>query len=169
MNASLFKLRTLALLAMILLAAPVGQARTITLKPEAVDAFAALSESHPRSGWAAQQIDPTLFVSHPPIGGASTSYLVRYSFDQIPKGNRITHAEWVIPAGPPTTCTVTVWRVLAEWGIGVCHQFRRVHPQRQEWSVPGARGRSVDRATKPTGNGKTWSFGTAARPRIAAG
>ncbi len=154
MNASLFKLRTLALLAMILLAAPVGQARTITLKPEAVDAFAALSESHPRSGWAAQQIDPTLFVSHPPIGGASTSYLVRYSFDQIPKGNRITHAEWVIPAGPPTTCTVTVWRVLAEWGIGVCHQFRRVHPQRQEWSVPGARGRSVDRATKPTGNGK---------------
>jgi len=142
------------LLSLLLLAHSAASARTITLKPEAVDAFAVLSENHPRSGWAAQQIDPTLFVSNPPIGGPGTSYLVRYSFDQIPRGNRITHAEWVIPAGPATTSTVTVWRVLAEWGIGVCHQFRMAHPRRLEWSVPGARGRSVDRATKPTGGGK---------------
>jgi len=154
MNASHSKLRAFVLLALLAFATTTGQARTITLKPEAVDAFAVLSESHPRSGWAAQQVDPSLFISNPPIGGASTSYLVRYSFDQIPKGNRITHAEWGIPAGPPTACTVTVWRVLAEWGIGVCHQFRMVHPKRLEWSVPGARGRSVDRATKPTGSGK---------------
>ena len=131
-----------------------GQARTITLKPEAVDAFAVLSESHPRSGWAAQQIDPTLFVSNPPIGGPGTSYLIRYSFEQIPPGNRITRAEWVIPAGSSLAGTVTVWRVLAEWGIGVCHQFRMVHPKRLEWSLPGARGRSVDRAGRPTGGGK---------------
>lgn len=147
-------LRLLTLLSLLLLAHSAASARTITLKPEAVDAFAVLSENHPRSGWAAQQIDPTLFVSNPPIGGPGTSYLVRYSFDQIPRGNRITHAEWVIPAGPATTSTVTVWRVLAEWGIGVCHQFRMAHPRRLEWSVPGARGRSVDRATKPTGGGK---------------
>ncbi len=153
MKVSLSKLRIHAVLAMLAFVTTAGQARTITLKPEAVDAFAVLSESHPRSGWAAQQIDPTLFVSNPPIGGVGTSYLVRYSFDQIPKGNRITHAEWVIPAGPATTSTVTVWRVVAEWGIGVCQQFRMVHPKRQEWSVPGARGRSVDRATKPTGSG----------------
>jgi len=131
-----------------------ASARTITLKPEAIDAFATLSESHPRSGWAAQQIDPSLYVSNPPIGAPNTSCLIRYSFDQIPKGNRITHAEWVIPAGPAAASTVSVWRVIAEWGIGVCHQFRMVHPKRLEWSVPGARGRSVDRATRPTGSGK---------------
>ena len=131
-----------------------ASARTITLKPEAIDAFATLSENHPRSGWAAQQIDPALYVSNPPIGAPNNSCLIRYSFDQIPKGNRITHAEWVIPAGPAAASTVSVWRVIAEWGIGVCHQFRMIHPKRLEWSVPGARGRSVDRATRPTGSGK---------------
>ncbi len=153
-NRCLRRLAIWLLVPLLAFLATTASARTITLKPEAVDAFATLSESHPRSGWAAQQIDPTLFVSNPPIGGANTSYLVRYSFDQIPKGNRITHAEWVVPVGFAATSTVTVWRVLAEWGIGVCHQFRMVHPKRLEWSVPGARGRSVDRATKPTGSGK---------------
>ena len=145
---------TLLPILLLVLTTSTASARTITLKPEAIDAFATLSENHPRSGWAAQQIDPALYVSNPPIGAPNTSCLIRYSFDQIPKGNRITHAEWVIPAGPAAASNVTVWRVIAEWGIGVCHQFRMVHPKRLEWSVPGARGRSVDRATRPTGSGK---------------
>ena len=89
-----------------------------------------------------------------PITSASTSYLLRYSFDQIPKGQRITHAEWVIPASGAAACTVHVWRVTAEWGIGACHQYRMTWPKRLEWSVAGARGKSVDRATNPTGSGK---------------
>lgn len=131
-----------------------AQARTITLKPEALDAFATLSENAPRNGWASQQVDSSLYLSNPPITSASTSYLLRYSFDQIPKGQRITHAEWVIPASGAAACTVHVWRVIADWGIGACHQYRMTWPKRLEWSVAGARGKSIDRATSPTGNGK---------------
>lgn len=131
-----------------------AQARTITLKPEALEAFATLAEHAPRNGWAAQQVDTSLYLSNPPITSASTSYLLRYSFDQIPKGQRITHAEWVIPASGAAACTVHVWRVTAEWGIGACHQYRMTWPKRLEWSVAGARGKSVDRATNPTGSGK---------------
>jgi hypothetical protein len=146
--------RALLLLALLLAASVSASARTITLNPDAVDAFAALCESHPRSGWAAHQVDPSLYISNPPIGAPNTSFLIRYSFDQIPKGNRITHAEWTIPAGPAATATVTIWRVLADWGIGASHRFRMVHPKKLEWSMPGARGKSVDRATHPTGTAK---------------
>ena len=144
----------LAALLLLCCAALTASARTITLKPDALDAFATLSESHPRNGWAAQEAEPALFLSNLPVGTPGTSFLLRYSFDQIPKGNRITHAEWIIPCRPPSATTVNVWRVIADWGIGVCHQYRMAYPKRIEWSVPGARGKSVDRATKPTGTGK---------------
>ena len=38
-----------------------------------------------------------------------------------------------------------VWRVLPEWGIGACFQYRMTYPKKQEWSVAGARGKSTDR------------------------
>jgi hypothetical protein len=145
-------LRGIALL--LCLAVSPLMARTVTLKPQALDAFAALSEKLPRNGWATNQHDATLASSNPPITTPTTSYLMRYSFDQIPKGQRITHAEWVIPAGLNAITTVNVWRVLAEWGVGVCHQYRMTYPNRLEWSVAGARGKSIDRATNPTGTGK---------------
>ncbi len=145
--------RVLGLL-LFVFAAPSSPARTITLKPDAVDAFAALAESNPRSGWATQQVDPSLYLSNFPVGTPGASFLLRYSLDQIPKGNRITHAEWLIPCRPPSTTTVTVWRVLAEWGIGVCYQYRMAYPKKVEWSVAGARGKSVDRATRPTAAAK---------------
>ena len=131
-----------------------ASARTITLNADAIDAFAVLSDKTPHNGWAAQELEPGLFVSNPPVASAATSFLLRYSFAQIPPGQRITHAEWVIPGGLAATATVKVWRVIPEWGLGVCQQFRMVHPRRLEWSVPGARGKSVDRATNPTGSGK---------------
>ena len=131
-----------------------ASARTITLNADAIDAFAVLSDKTPRNGWAAQELEPGLFVSNPLVASATTSFLLRYSFAQIPPGQRITHAEWIIPGGLAATATVKVWRVIPEWGLGVCQQFRMVHPRRLEWSVPGARGKSVDRATNPTGAGK---------------
>ena len=136
------------------LAATLAPARTITLKPDALDAFAVLAENHPRNGWAAQPIDASLYLSNPPLAAPNTSFIVRYSFAQLPPGQRITHAEWIIPGGAAAAGTVTVWRVIADWGIGVSHQFRMAYPKPLPWSVPGARGKSIDRATKPTGTGK---------------
>lgn len=138
--------RVLLLLA--LLVAASAPARTITLNPDAVDAFAALCESHPRSGWAAHQVDPSLYISNPPIGAPNTSFLIRYSFDQIPKGNRITHAEWTIPAGPAATATVTIWRVLADWGIGRIPPLPHGPPQKARM-VHARRARQIRRSRDP--------------------
>jgi hypothetical protein len=127
-------------------------ARTVTLKPNAMEEFAALSESHPRNGWACYNYDYTRYQCEPPATGPTTSCIIRYSLDQIPKGMRITHAEWVIAHNVSAT-TVHVWRVLADWGIGACHQYRMTYPKKLEWSVPGARGKSTDRATNQTASG----------------
>lgn len=131
-------------------------ARTITLKPQAMEAFAALAERSPLNGWASYYYynDGSIrdFTSDPPVGDQRTSFLLRYSLDQIPKGMRITHAEWVI-AHNVSSSTVHVWRVLTDWGLGACHQYRMTYPKKVEWSVPGARGKSTDRATNQTAAG----------------
>jgi hypothetical protein len=142
-----------AVSACLLALVPPAFCRTITLKPEALDAFAALSEAHPMNGWACFNYDGTRYVSSVPGVGPSNSLLVRYSLDQIPKGMRITHAEFTI-AHNVSSAKVNVWRILAEWGLGVCHQFRMTHPEKRAWSVAGARGKSTDRATNPTASGK---------------
>ena len=131
-----------------------ASARTITLKPQvAIDGFAALSESHPLNGWASYNYDYTRYISDPPGAGPSVGYLIRYSLDEIPEGMRITRAEWTIAHNVSNT-TVSVWRVLQEWGLGACHQYRMKLPEKKEWSVPGARGQSTDRATNPTATGR---------------
>jgi hypothetical protein len=127
--------------------------RTITLKPEALDSYATLSEAHPMNGWASYNYDGTRYVSSVPGMSPSNSMLLRYSLEQIPKGMRITHAEFTI-AHNVSGAKVNVWRVLAEWGLGVCHQFRMTYPEKREWTVAGARGKSTDRATNPTTSGK---------------
>jgi len=137
---------------LILTALPLS-ARTITLKPEALDAFAVLSEANTINGWASYNYDYTRYTADTPGGGPATSYLLRYSLAQIPKGMRITHAEWTI-AHNVSSANVNVWRVLAEWGLGVCYQYRATYPQKLEWSVPGAKGKSTDRATNPTATGQ---------------
>jgi hypothetical protein len=41
-----------------------------------------------------------------------------------------------------------VRRLLANWGAGVCHQYRMTRPKKEEWKQAGARGASTDRAPK---------------------
>src|SRR4051812_30621444 len=117
-------IRTALLMPALLLALTVQDAfaRTITLKPEALEAYATLSVAHPMNGWASYNYDGTRYISDPPGAGPATSLLLRYSLDQIPKGMRITHAEWTI-AHNVSGAKVNVWRVLAEWGPGACHRF----------------------------------------------
>ncbi len=128
-------------------------ARTIIIKADALDSFAALSETNVRNGWATYNYDNTRYINSSSGGGPATSYLLRYSLDQIPKGMRITRAEWTIAHNVAST-KVNVWRVLADWGIGACFQYRTTYPKQQEWSVAGARGKSTDRATNPTASGQ---------------
>ncbi len=135
-----------------LLAAPL-HARTISLSSESLEAFAALSETNTINGWACYNYDYTRYTGVALGGGPQTSYLLRYSLDRIPKGMRITHAEWTI-AHNVSGANVNVWRVLADWGLGVCYQYRKTYPEKTEWSIAGAKGKSIDRATNPTATGQ---------------
>ncbi len=105
------------------------------------------------NGWACYNYDYTRYAGASLGGGPQTSYLFRYSLDRIPTGMRITHAEWTI-AHNISSAHVNVWRLLAEWGLGVCYDYRMTYPKKVEWSVAGAKGKSTDRATNPTATGQ---------------
>ena len=126
-------------------------ARTITLTAEDADEMAAISPLAPRLSWVMGQPTPGVFNAQPTLYWSSPiALLMRFPVkDHIPKGQRVTKAELTIApnyvAGIPE---VHVRRVLAEWGTGVCHQYRMTYPQKLEWAQPGARGNATDRANK---------------------
>jgi hypothetical protein len=134
---------------LLLIAAPVS-ARTITLTVEDCDQMAVLSAKAPRLGWAAYLAAATTYTSENSLQMfPDMALLMRFPLTAIPKGQRITKAELIVPvdyvAGAPQ---LSVRRLVADWGIGVCHQYRRTHPEKVEWTQPGARGASTDRHNK---------------------
>ncbi len=132
--------------------AGVSHARTITLAAEDLDQMAVLSARMPRLGWAPFQAGQGVYTPHGQMQlYPDMTVLMRYSLTKVPKDQRITKAELFLPvdyvAGKPE---VSVRRVVAEWGIGVCHLYRRTYPDRVEWAQPGARGAATDRHGKDT-------------------
>jgi hypothetical protein len=126
-------------------------ARTITLTAEDCDQMAALSALAPRLSWAMHRANDGVYNSQNTLyWSTNIAVLMRFPFkDLIPRDQRITKAELTIApsyiAGVPE---VHVRRILADWGTGVCHKYRMVHPQKLEWAEPGGRGISTDRANK---------------------
>ncbi len=132
-------------------------ARTITITAESCDEMACISALVPRLSWAMGG-DNKINNAHGTLYfNSNTALFLRFPIkDLIPKGQRITKAELTIApnyiAGIPE---INVRRLLAEWGSGVCYQYRMTYPQKIEWSQPGARGNSSDRANK---NSATFKF-----------
>lgn len=130
------------------------RARTIELTAQRIDKMAFLSEEGPRQSWAAREISAGIFVNDRLDLDNSRSVLIRYNLDVIPPQQRIAHAEWVIPIEsrrPSTGARLFVWRMLADWGAGAGHRYRLTVPDEPiPWALPGARGNSSDRATRPT-------------------
>jgi hypothetical protein len=141
-----------ALLALVVLAGP-ARCRTLVLEAaETADRMAAIAEDAPLMGWAAYMPWPEIYY-----GGAldlqqGRGFLLRFPLAAIPKGQRITNAELIftvhLTSGPEPR--LYVWRLVADWGVGACYQYRMTRPKPVEWAVPGARGSSVDRAVRPT-------------------
>ncbi len=129
-------------------------ARTIELSGEVIDKMAVLSEEGPMQSWAAREVSAGIFLNDRLDLDNTRSVLIRYNLDVIPPRQRIAHAEWVIPIErrrPTTGARLFVWRMLADWGAGVGHSYRRTVPDAPiQWALPGARGNSSDRATRPT-------------------
>jgi len=130
-----------------------ASARTIVITDADCDQMAVISADAPRLGWAGVLNGVAEYGNHVIDVTQKTAFLIRYPFDKIPPGQRITKAEWVVPyaqAYPATGARVQVRRLLQEWGAGVSHQHRMTRPQRLEWHTPGAHGLGQDRATKAT-------------------
>lgn len=135
------------LIILLVLLAPIkGWSKTITLTSQDVDLAANIGEESLRQGWLGwTSSNYVIFAS----GGHG--FLIRYSLDKIPKGQRITYVELKLQVSTHSPQSrLHIWRLIAEWGAGVSHQFRMLRPKKLEWTVLGARGNSTDRATKPT-------------------
>jgi len=129
---------------------PALPARTVAITDEDCDRMAAITAEAPNLGWAGFETGGGFAPIYIELQ-RQRAFLIRYPIDKlIPKGQRITQAEWVIPV---VYCNgeqkLYVHRILGEWGAGVCHKYRSVRPQKVEWITPGARGAS-DRAVKPS-------------------
>lgn len=135
------------------LIAPPAHARTVLLDIEHADRIAAIDADAPRLSWAmARDRHGNPYTTHVSLSEAR-SLLLRYSLEVIPSGQRIVHAELVVPVRSKggSEPRFYLWRVLAHWGPGVCHDYRYIDDQEKlEWTRPGAAGIASDRATRPT-------------------
>ena len=143
--------RTAILMAQLLVLAS-AHARTITLTDNDVTKMAVLSARVPEAGWASYDYKDGSFASSILTFPAIQGILIQFPIDAIPRGYRVVNAELCLPVtSTQPDVRISVWRVLPDWGPGVCHLYRRELPSRAEWSVPGAMGSGVDRAVDPTG------------------
>ena len=144
---------TVAALTVLLLAAP-ASARTITLTAEDCDQIAVICAKAPRLSWAVTQNAAGTFDTIPQLqmfGHLQQAVLIRFPVEQIPRNQRVTKAELTLQVTHvDQKARLRVRRLQAEWGAGVCHEYRMAYPQKLEWSQPGAQGSPADRAAKDT-------------------
>lgn len=128
------------------------QARTIVMDATSCDRMAAIAKPAPRMSWAARTSGDDIYNTGQIDLTDERALLLRFPLDQIPAGNRIAHAELVVTvaAFSGVDPRFYVWRLLADWGHGVCYDYRTTLPKETPWTKPGARGLSSDRATRPT-------------------
>lgn len=147
-----FYAATLAALVSFLFAAPRAQAKTIIITDAACDRMAMIASVAPRMGWASSEAGPALFNLDYINLRAESAFLIRFPLDVIPKDQRITKAELLMPFNylPTANPRVYVHRILGEWGPGVCWLYRTTKPEKIPWAAPGVGASSTDRATRPT-------------------
>lgn len=147
----IIKLFAYATSSVLLLMTPLW-ARTITVTAEDCDQMACISANAPRLSWAMINAAPGVFNAQPQFQFSSKqALLIRFPITEIvPKEHRITKAEFSIAPNylAGAAAHVHVRRLVAEWGTGVCQQFRMTHPQKLEWAQPGGRGAGTDRSAK---------------------
>lgn len=151
----------LAALAVALVLVAPGWAKTVVLTDEDCEQMAAISASAPELSWAGYEASAGNFAPVYIDLYKPHAFLIRYPIEKVvPKGQRITQAEWIIPVVLCSTeQKLYVHRLLGDWGTGVCHKYRSVRPKKVEWNTPGAKGPSSDRAIKPSATARVTAIG----------
>ena len=139
-----------SLMVAVLLPLASASARTITLTMRDVDRAASIGDQNPRASWAGWENGPGLFTDFYLGCTPTQGVLLRFPLDQIPANQRIVNAQLATMSYATQGQRLFVWRLLADWGPGVCHLYRQTRPEKVSWAQPGARGPGVDRAIQPT-------------------
>lgn len=137
----------------LLSAATAAMGRTIVVDASVADRMAAIDAVAPRQGWAMHLRSEGTYSNEYAVLEPQRSFLIRFPLDMVPADQRIVHAELVVNVSSysGTEPRFYIWRTLAQWGAGVCHDYRKVEGEDYiEWTKPGAAGISSDRATQPT-------------------
>ena len=129
-----------------------ASARTIVIDANEADKMAVISDAAPRMSWMAYEACTSVYTTSHIDLVPGRSFLIRFALSKIPAGQQITFAELILPVQfhVKTDPRFYLWRVLPDWGPGVSHLYRMTLPVKVEWAVPGARGVSSDRATRPS-------------------
>jgi hypothetical protein len=145
------RLRLAVIAALLAVAAP-APARTIVLTDEDCERMAAICADAPELSWAGDQVGPGVYSTKTTLHLRNgTAFLIAFPLDKLPKGQRITNAELVVPVHyAEGEHRVTVRRVLGSWGPGVCHRYRMVRPRPVEWARAGASAPASDCAARAT-------------------
>src|SRR5262249_22117895 len=125
-----------------------ASAETLKLTDADCERMAFISAVAPRLSWAHSEQGHGIFPNRYTLGfRPNRAFLICYPLEQLPKGQRITSAEWTVPVshvdGPGH---LKVRRIMRDWGVGVSYQYRMVRPKKEEWSKPGAQAVSIDAA-----------------------
>ena len=125
-------------------------ARTIVVTDEDCERMAMISPEFPRMSWVLGPVGPGVTTTQHTLPlHKERAFLICLPIEKIPKGQRITKAELVVPIQQlEGEQRVHIRRLLKDWGVGVCNDFRSQRPKKEEWSKPGARDRTAD--TRPT-------------------
>jgi hypothetical protein len=135
------------------ISAAAAHARTIVITDEDCDQMAAISSDAPLLSWAGTATATNEYANYAIDLTTRSAFLIKYPLERIPKGQKITRAEWIIPyniVSPPAGARLQIRRVLKTWGVGASHQYRMTRPEKLEWNTPGARGVGQDRAAQAT-------------------
>jgi len=129
-----------------------ANARTILLDAYTCDRMAAIAENAPMQSWAMMESPAGQFLTNAVILTQQSRFLIRFPLDKIPKDQQIAYAELVVPVQTygGNDARFFIWRMLTDWGLGACFNYRTTLGEKIPWAKPGAAGISSDRATRPT-------------------
>jgi hypothetical protein len=139
-------------LCLLLLATTAAPARTIVVTDEDCERIAVIDAKSPHLSWATYAIDRGIYTTqYQLILNGERSFLICFPIDKIPKDQKITKAELVVPLNYlEGEQRLQLRRIVADWGPGVCHLYRSVRPERREWAKPGAADTKVDAVVSTT-------------------
>ena len=131
------------------------RADTTTLAQEQTLDGALIGIKYPRESWVPN--DPGAWYLPYRLRDYNSVFLIKFDLSSSPAANRILTAQLVIYVQDRNSYVNTqhldtkvgVWRMLVEWGPGVCWENRGGKDEKP-WGQPGGKQAGQDRAQQPT-------------------